>query len=143
MKLYLQIAIASSLLLTSVVNYKCDSKEEKSESGLLLAGVVDKIGKHPGATSGGYKIYQLVRYRVAEVCTGTYNQKEIVVDHLLVSGEEVKSLRVGEKVYLTLTASKTIETRFDEEGLRSASDNVETFYIGHTPDTIRPAACNE
>jgi len=107
----------------------------------LIAAVVEKIGKSPGVSSGGYTFYQLVKYRVVEVCAGTYNQKEIVVDHLLVSGDEVKSLRVGDEVYLSLDVSKTIEMRFDEEGLRSPSENVETFYIGHTPDTVKPTAC--
>ena len=88
-------------------------------------------------------IYQLAKYRVIQVCAGTYSQKEIVVDHLLVSGDELKSLRIGDKVYLTLQPSKTIEMRFDEEGFRNSSENVGTFYIGHKPSDTKPTECKD
>lgn len=109
----------------------------------MVAAVAEGVGKHPGATSGYHQIYQLAKYRVVAVCAGTYEQKEIVVDHLLVSGDELKSLRVGDKVYLTLGATKAIPMRFNEEGFRNSSESVDTFYIGHTPEIIKPAACKE
>ena len=141
MRQYLQIVIASSILLAAAINHRCDREQPATQSELVLAAVVEKIGKDPGVSSGYYLIYQLAKYRVVEVCVGNYSQKEIVVDHLLVSGDELKTLRVGDKVYLTLQPSKTIEMRFNEEGFRDSSQKVGTFYIGHKPDVTKPAPC--
>jgi hypothetical protein len=141
MRQYLQIVIASSIFLAAAISHSCDREQPATQSELVIAAVVEKIGKDPGVSSGYYLIYQLAKYRVVEVCAGNYSQKEIVVDHLLVSGDELKALRVGDKVYLTLQPSKTIKMRFNEEGFRDSSQNVGTFYIGHKPDVTKPAPC--
>jgi hypothetical protein len=108
-----------------------------------MAAVVEKLGKDPETSSGYYAIYQLAKYRVIAICKGDYDKKEIVVDHLLVSGDELKPFHVGDKVYLTLQPSKTIQLRFNEEGFRSPSETVETFYIGRKADVAKPAQCGE
>jgi hypothetical protein len=140
---HLRIGTVGFLLLGALVNPKCGSKQRPPQSELVLAATVERVGQNPGVSSGVLKIYQLAKYRVVGVCRGTYNEKEIVVDHLLVTGDELRSLHVGDKVYLTLQPSKTIEMRVNEEGLRSTSENVGTFYIGHQPDVAKPAQCEE
>lgn len=141
MRLYLQLVIVSFIFLAVAMSHRCSREQPATRSELVLAAVVEKIGKDPGVSSGYYLIYQLAKYRVVQVCAGNYNQKGIVVDHLLVSGDELKTLRVGDKVYLTLQPSKTIEIRFNEEGFRDSSQKVSTFYIGHQPDVTKPAPC--
>ena len=143
MKQYVHIVIAGFLFLMTAISHKCDSKQQTSQSELVLAAVVENIGKNPGVSSGVYLIYQLAKYRVVEVCAGTYTQKEIVVDHLLITGDELKSLRIGDKVFLTVHPSKAIGLRFDEEGFRSPSDKIETFYLGDEPEIIKPEQCKE
>jgi len=141
MRNYLQIIIAGSIFLSALISDRCSRKQPAPQSELVLAVVVEKIGKDPGVSSGYFLIYQLAKYRVIQVCLGTYNEEEIVVDHLLVSGDELKSLHIGDTVYLTLQRSKTIEMRFNEEGFRNSSQNVDTFYIGHKPDVTIPTQC--
>ena len=143
MKSHLSISLASLLVCVCALSTRCDSKHEPAQSPLVIAAIVEAIGKHPGATSVRFEIYQLAKYKVVTVCAGTYEQKEIVVDHLLISGDELMSLHAGDKVYLTLSTSKTLPTRSNEEGFRTPSQTVETFYIGGKPDVTAPAQCRE
>lgn len=140
---HLSISLASFLVCVATLSIKCDSKQEPAQSPLVIAAIVERIGKHPGTASGRYELYQLAKYRVVTVCSGTYQQNEIVVDHLLVSGDELMSLHIGDKVYLRLSTSKTIPMRSNDEGFRTASQPVETFYIGHKPDVTAPTQCKE
>lgn len=139
---YLHIILTGCLLLMTAFSPKCShAKRTETQSQLVIAAIVEGLGKHPGASSGFRQIFQLAKYRVVAVCSGTLNEKEIVVDHLLVSGDELQSIHVGDKVYLSLGRSETIGWRFDEEGFRSPLDKVDVFYIGHKPELIPPAIC--
>src|SRR5690348_2598276 len=129
MKVYVIVFLAGFLFSISAFSTTCAPKPQTTQSQLVIAAIVEGIGKHPGVTSGYYKIYQLAKYKVVAVCEGTFEQKEIVVDHLLVSGDELASLHVNDKVYLTLSLAKTISLRSNQEGFRTASQTVETFYI--------------
>lgn len=83
-------------------------------------------------------MYQLAKYKVISVCQGEYDQQEIIVDHLILSGDELDNFRPGDRVRLVIKKSDTIFNRFNEEGFRNASDKVETFYIGRTPRLLSP-----
>ena len=137
-----QVAITTmcALLWASFIQ-RCDATATNDPSSLVVTAVVEKVGRYTETSSGIYTIYQLVKYRIVAVCAGSYDKKEIVVDHLLVSGDEVKGLKAGDKVYLTLQPSKSIAMRFDEEGLRSASENIETFYIARKLEVVESEQC--
>jgi hypothetical protein len=42
------------------------------------------------------------------VCEGDYDQSEIIVDHLILAGNELEGVHAGSKVRLVLLKSKTI-----------------------------------
>ena len=118
----------------------CISKSAKTRvHGISFVGVVEKIGRNPGGPSGLHAAYQLVRYRIEEICEGNYVQNEIVVDHLIGDGNELKDINVGEHVCLTVDVSKTIFVRNNEEGFRNPEDNVEFFFIGGRPTKVTKA----
>ena len=111
---------------------------ETQSQKLVLDGVVEKMGKSPGVAGGLHAVYQLAKYRVETVCEGEYDQQEIVVDHLLLSGNEPDSSRPGDRVRLLIKKSNTIFTRYDEDGLRKPDDKVGVFDIGENPKLLGP-----
>jgi hypothetical protein len=56
---------------------------------------------------GDLDVYQLVKYEINRVCKKEYEGKEIIVDHLLLRNDQLKYLKVGQKVFLSVTQSKT------------------------------------
>ena len=107
---------------------------------LMLDAIVERIGRNPGIGSGRLAVYQFAKYRIVEICAGEYGRPEIVVDHLILTTEELKELKVGDRVRLPVRRSKTILTRNNEEGFREATDEVSEFYIGERP-MLLPANC--
>jgi hypothetical protein len=127
--------------LTIVLTYACQSKARGPQSqprNLVIDGIVQKIGTAPGVGSGDLAIYQFAKYRVTSVCEGEYDQQEIIVDHIILEGNELDRFRPGDKVRLVIKKSNTIFTRNNEDGFRNASDKVEVFYIGEKPKLLSP-----
>lgn len=125
--------------LTILLIHACQSKArvpEAQSQRLVLEGIVEKIGDAPGVGSGFHAVYQFAKYKVASVCEGQYDQQEIVVDHLILEGNELESLQIGNKVRVIIQKSNTIFNRNDEEGFRNARDKVEVFYIGERPKLL-------
>jgi transcription elongation GreA/GreB family factor len=48
--------------------------------------------------------------KIGRVCEGKYAGSEIVVDHLMMLGRELKGLKVGDVVCVTLEKRKTLST---------------------------------
>lgn len=127
--------------LTIVLIHACQSKARVPQSqsqNLVLEGIVEKIGNAPGVGSGFHAVYQFAKYRVTLVCEGEYDQQQIVVDHLMLYGNELDAFRPGDKVRLVIEKSKTIFTRNNEDGFRNTHDKVEVFYIGEKPQLLSP-----
>ena len=125
--------------LAFLLMHACQSKAEVTQSqNLVIEGIVEKIGVAPGAGSGVYAVYQFARYKVTSVCEGEYDQKEIVIDHLILDGNELDGFRPGDKVRLVISKSNTIFTRNNEDGFRNAHDKVDVFYIGEKPKLLSP-----
>jgi hypothetical protein len=101
-----------------------------SNHELTLECTVVRIAPDPGRVSGDTAVYRLVKYRVEKVCQGKYRAREIVVDHIVLTGSELKGLKLGDRVCLAVRKSDTILSRFNANGIRKASDAVRTFYIG-------------
>ena len=99
---------------------------------------MEKIGVAPGVGSGEIAVYQFAKYRVTSVCAGEYAQPQIVVDHLMLYGNELDAFRPGDKVRLVIEKSKMIFTRNNEDGFRNADEKVEVFYIGEKPKLLSP-----
>jgi len=62
---------------------------------LVIEGTLEKLGPDTGMLSGRIAVYRLAKYRVERVCEGNYDSKEIVVDHLILSGKEFEDISVG------------------------------------------------
>lgn len=115
------------------------SRDAKAK--LSFEGTVMKIGP-PIFRSGFVTAYRLVKYRVERVCTGSYQQAEIVVDHLVLTGKELDGVNVGDRVYVTLKKAKKISPRYNVAGIREASDKLNVFYIGGTVSSAATSSCS-
>jgi hypothetical protein len=100
------------------------------DNALAFEGVVLRIGPDPGYLSGSIPAYQLVKYHIERVITGRYEGKEIVVDHLILTGKELEGIKVGARVRVIVRASEKIGLRVNAIGIRKASQVVKVFYIG-------------
>ena len=105
---------------------------------LLRERIVQKIGDAPGVGSGFHAVYQFAKYKVTSICEGEYDQQEIIVDHMMLEGNELDRFRPGDNVRLVIERSNTIFTRNNEDGFRNASHKVEVFYIGEKPKVLSP-----
>jgi hypothetical protein len=97
---------------------------------LVFEGIVSRIGPAPGRISGDVLAYQLVKYRVERIITGHYKSKEIVVDHLIITGKELEGIKIGDRVCVTVRASEKVDLRVNAKGIRNASQVVKIFYVG-------------
>lgn len=117
----------------------CASGARPPESNILVVdAIVERIGQNPGVGSGVMAVYQLAKYTIVKVCAGEYAKPQIVVDHLLLTAEELNDLRVGDRVRLNMRRSKTIFTRNNEDGFREATDEIGEFYISDKPVRLPP-----
>jgi hypothetical protein len=129
--------IGLTLLSIQACQSKAQVKQSQSQSQILvLDATVEKIGRAPGVGSGIHAVYQLAKYGVTSVCEGQYDQQQIVVDHLMLYGNELDTFRPGDKVRLIIKKSDTIFSRYDEEGFRGAHDKVDVFYVGEKPKLL-------
>jgi hypothetical protein len=127
--------------LTIVLIHACQPKARVPHSqsqNLVLEGIVEKIGDASGVGSGFHAVYQFAKYRLISICEGEYDQQQIIVDHLILYGDELDGLRPGDKVRLIIKKSNTIFTRNNEDNFRNAHDKVEVFYIGEKPKLLSP-----
>jgi hypothetical protein len=113
----------------------------QQERFLIFSGKVLEIGPSPGFGSGGVTAYQMVKYKVLAVCKGTYHEKEIIADHILLQADDLSDLKVGDKVCVGVMKTKDIDMRWNDNNLRKESDVVDMYYIVH--DTfIRKCQCS-
>ena len=127
------------ICFTLVFIHACQSKARVAPSdtqNLVIEAFVEKIGAAPGVGSGVRAVYQFAKYNVTQVCAGEYHQQQIVVDHIMLYGDELDAFRPGDKVRLVIKKSNTIFTRNSEDGFRNARDKVEVFYIGEKPKLL-------
>jgi hypothetical protein len=116
-------AISVGLVMTSWESATC------KDARLIFEGKVLEIGPSPGYGSGGVQAYQLVKYRINDICEGTYEGEEIIVDHLLLDPDELKDLRVGDRVCVGVTKVKKTSSRRNDGKLRHDTDKVDAYYV--------------
>ena len=129
-------AILSITCLVALTYGKGDSMKKKAD--IMFEGTVLQIGPSVPPT-GVLTHYRLAKYRVERVCRGNYAGKEIIVDHFSLTGRELESVKVGDRVFVAVDKNKEIQLREDVAGLRESTDVVETYYIGGgvaPPDTV-------
>jgi hypothetical protein len=136
MKYMKTMLCAAALIFASNIEGKSSINES-----LAFEGVVLQIGPFPGYLSGFLPAYQLVKYRIERIISGRYEGKEIVVDHLMITGKELEGIKVGDRVCVTALPSEKIELRVNAKGIRNASQAVNLFYIGDEVRLSKGKSC--
>ena len=129
LELGLVLLILLLLALTNGCHQAKQGQQQTAGEDIVFEGTVECLGPDPGIMSGILAVYRLAKYRVQKVVVGKFAGSEMVVDHLILTGKELEGIGVTDRVCVTVTASKKILQRWDAEGLRSPSEDVETFYI--------------
>lgn len=117
----------SILLLLSGISQAPAVKEGGPEL-IVFQGRLIKVDRSLREKSGQNLVYRLAKYKVEQVCEGEYTDSEIVVDHMVLTGRELKGLKVGDRVCVTVEKKKNITVRFNAPGIREPSDIVDMFY---------------
>jgi len=79
---------------------------DSSRCSLIVIAKVTKIGEHPIGISGRSAEYWLAEYSIVDVLKGSFKKKEIMVAHLVLHGDELDDLQVGDEVLLCLEKVK-------------------------------------
>jgi len=104
--------------------------QDKPAQTFVFEGTLEKLAPDLGILSGRIAVYRLAKYRVQQVCNNAYEEKEIVVDHLVLNGKEFEGVEVGDRVCVTVRISDKILSRYNADGIRNSSDSIKTFFIG-------------
>jgi len=84
--------------------------DEPAPPSLIISAEVVEVGDPPKSSEFPF---QLVRYRVADVCEGSYDKHEILVYHL-VKPEGLKDIKPGDHLCLGLIKALGLEN--EKEG---------------------------
>ena len=126
----MSLRFSLSLVLLALTASCRGVKTESPPSNILVfEGTIEKLAPDQGTLSGRVAVYRLAKYSVERICDGKYDKKEIVVDHLVFNGKEFESAKVGDLVCVRAQISDKVLVRYDEDGIRSPSDVVKTFYV--------------
>ena len=118
------------------------SKDDVSlETNVIFDGKVVEVGPSPRSASGGVEVYQLAKYKIRRIINDEFKEKYVVVDHLLLDGDELSKITVGQRVCVSFRKSPTIERRYDDEVLRRYSDQPVAFFIGFVHKTLSESPC--
>lgn len=133
---------AITLLLLALLIAGCDTTgHAATKPGLIIVGTVLKVGPSPERDSGGVEVYQLIRYRVNRVCKGQYKGEEIIVDHLILRSDELRGLKVGDKVCVAISPQRQLSPRYDDGEIRQTTDVVQTYYVGTLLKETKSSSC--
>ena len=131
----LALSFVLSVFLSACHGVRTQERPAAAET-FVFEGTVVKIAPDLGTLSGRVAVYRLAKYRVQKVCSGNYDGKEIVVDHLILNGKEFDGVDVGDRVCVIVHVSDKILSRYNADGIRSPSDSVKTFYWGEKIEHI-------
>ncbi len=110
---------------------------------LIFEGEVEKIGTSPDSVSGGIEVYQLAKYKINRVVRGNYSEKSVIVDHLLLTGNELNRIKVGQKVCISVRKETKIGDIWSDEILRRFSDEISIFYVGNIFKNFKNSPCDK
>lgn len=96
---------------------------------IAFVGTVTLMSPANVVLSGDIPSYRLVKYKISKMYKGRLRASEVVVDHLIVSGKELASLCVGDKVKVVAIESPTIDIRTNYAGIRNRDELVKSYYI--------------
>lgn len=112
-----------------------------TDEKILFKGRVSKIGEKTELMSGIFAIYRLMEYRVVKVLQGSCADNKIIVDHLVLSGKELKGINFNSKVCIEVTKVKTLPERMDDNIVRRSADKVDWYYLGRLYRPYNKSPC--
>lgn len=112
--------------------------ESTASDTIVFEGTLVKLGPDPGIVSGRVAVFRLAKFRVDKVCSGKYEQAEIVVDQLVFNGKEFENIKIGDRVCVRVKASNEIAVRNNAEGMRSPEEVVSKYYVAS--ETVAPVS---
>ena len=136
-KIFLTLLLVCFLFPSEVFS----QDQNKKNTIVIIEGIVENIAP-PMPLSGVIASYRLVKYKVINVCRGEYNEKEIVIDHFVITGNELENTKVGDKVYVPALVSEQIEVRYNPIGIRHLNDKIDKFYIGYKVFLANESDCS-
>lgn len=116
------------IILVFFLSVYMPSEKSKSSSNIVFKGSIVKIGPKV-SPSGDTVNYQLVKYKIDEIYKGTYKKDIIIVDHLILFGNELESFRANDEVIVVVNKTKKISLIQFAEGIREVNSKVKNFYI--------------
>jgi hypothetical protein len=112
-----------------------------TDEKILFEGRVSKIGEINESPSGVIANYQLMEYEVVKVLQGYYADNKMIVDHVVLTGKEIKGIKPGSRVCVEVRKIKNLPERTDDNIIRSSEDKVEWFYFGHLYRSYKKSPC--
>lgn len=131
----LMLCLALSAIAAIGVNATRQETEGSRKNRLIISGELVEIG--PPTPVEGEVPLQLVKYRVANVCEGTYDDKVVLVYHMPDSGD-LEDAKVGERQCIRITESIKADGR-DKQN-QSPPVEIRTKYFAL--DVIRNCQCS-
>ena len=89
------------LLFSGTISIEAAGQSQRRCALIVVAKVVG-IGENPRMISGRSAVYWLASYSIVEVIKGRPSKMEFNVAHLVMKGDELESIRVGDNVLLCL-----------------------------------------
>lgn len=132
------------VIILLLLSYCQSPRSASNESNkIVFEGRVIKIAPEPQAVSGGAAVYRLVKYEVERVCRGKLNDKQIIVDHLILDRSELKGIKEGDLLCVEVKTAKTLPTITYEPGIRNKGEKVKTYYDGwNAPKAVQHCDCS-
>jgi hypothetical protein len=98
--MFRSLAILILIISTSIINIAA-SRDRKCE--IIVTAKVTRIGEKPHGVSGRSAVYWIATYSIVESLKGRPNITEIKVAHLVLTGNELMGIQIGDKVLLCLS----------------------------------------
>jgi hypothetical protein len=91
------------MIFLSMVFGNAVAEQNVKQCGLIVIAKAAKIGENPRMISGARAaIYRLATFEVIDSLKGHPAKTQIIVAHLVLTGNELENIRVGDKVLLCL-----------------------------------------
>ncbi|MBS1792920.1 MAG: hypothetical protein JSS81_03655 [Acidobacteria bacterium] len=104
---------------------------ESKNKWLIIEGEVLQIGKSPEVLCGVVAPYRIAKYKINKVIEGSYNRKEIIVDHLFCRDDVLADLTKGDQVLLVIDPERKPAEVWADGEIRKSTEKVKQFFVAY------------
>jgi hypothetical protein len=90
------------IFILSIADVGLSVGKDRSRCEVLVIAKVVKIGEKPQGVSGRSAFYWMAKYSIVDVLKGKPTKTEVTVAHLVLIGNELDKLKIGDKILLCL-----------------------------------------